>query len=190
MIGFFLLLILIFVIIPIGIGILIFYLLKKYSNKRVAKYFAIIYALIYLGIAGSVIFEDQLFTKNDAKKLVEEQNINLSDNFKLTENNTETAIGDYYHTFTLEISGRDKDNAINEITNSKDFKKSGEKIIDYPYSAGINRYEGTKQIQNYETNSEYVREYFQPNGQGYAPTFRRIKIEKYRNNLIFEDIDD
>ena len=53
------------------------------------------------------------------------------------------------------------------------------------------RYSGPKITQNYETLAAYVREYFQPGERkGYAPTFRRISIEKENNKLIFEDIDE
>jgi hypothetical protein len=35
-----------------------------------------------------------------------------------------------------------------------------------------------------------VRELFEPQGGGYAPTFRKIKIDKENNILVFEDIDE
>ena len=190
MIELFLILFLIFIALPIGIGYLIYFLIKKYWSKKIANYFAVFYSVIFLIISGQIIFEDQLFTKNDAKKLIEEQNIILQDDFKLITNRSETAIGDYYHTFELQITEKDKTEAINKIKTSDNFKLLGAQIIDYAYAVDINRYTGKKQIQNYETPNGFVREYFQPNGQGYAPTFRRIIIEKNTNKLIFEDIND
>lgn len=190
MIGLFLLLFLIFILLPLGLGILIFFLIKQYWNKKYAKYFAIGYSVIFLLIAGRIIFEDQLFLKKDALELLNEQNINLEDDFIIIKNESFSGIGDYYHTFELEISEKDKRKGINEIKSSKDFITIEQKIINFPYSPEINRYKGSKKIQNYETENGFVREYFQPNGQGYAPTFRRIKLNKKDNILIFEDIDD
>lgn len=54
------------------------------------------------------VFEDQLFTKHNAKELVEEQLILLVDKFEVKENKSMSAIGDYHHIFTLEISEPDK----------------------------------------------------------------------------------
>ena len=54
----------------------------------------------------------------------------------------------------------------------------------------MDKYTGKKITQNYEDSTRFVREYFEPNGQGYAPTYRRIEIDKTENKLIFEDIDE
>ena len=143
-----------------------------------------------LTITFLIIFEDQLFTKNRANKLVEEQGIELIDEFELVHNESMTAIGDYYHTFTLEISEKDKQRAISEIKNSDNFQLDNHSIDYKPYLSK-NRYFGPKVIQNYETEYAFVREYFEPSGQkGYAPTFRRISISKSKNELTFEDIDE
>ena len=135
------------------------------------------------------VFEDQLFTKGNAKELVEEQKILLQDNFELKENKSMSAIGDYYHTFTLKLSERDIQNAIIKIKSADNFK--ADNSIDQMLYLSDKRYFGPKVTQNYETENAYVREYFQPSGrEGYAPTFRRISISKTRNELTFEDIDE
>jgi hypothetical protein len=136
------------------------------------------------------VFEDQLFTKGNAKELVEEQQIILGDEFELIENKSMSAVGDYYHTFTLKISDRDKQNAISKIISADNFKKDYTSADQMLYLSE-DRYFGPKVTQNYETEKAFVREYFQPSGQkGYAPTFRRISISKSENELIFEDIDE
>ena len=136
------------------------------------------------------VFEDQLFTKGNAKELVEEQQILLQDKFELKENKSMSAIGDYYHTFTLKISERDKQSAIATIKRSDNFKADNTSIDQTLYLSD-NRYFGPKVTQNYETENSYVREYFEPSGRkGYAPTFRRISISKTKNELTFEDIDE
>ena len=136
------------------------------------------------------VFEDHLFTKGNAKELVEEQQILLAEKFELKENKSMSAIGDYYHTFTLEISDLDKQNAILNIKSAETFKGKNSSIESLLYQQQ-DRYFGLKVIQNYETENLYIREYFQPSGRkGYAPIFRRISISKEVNELTFEDIDE
>lgn len=183
-------LILIFLAIPTGLGILVYLIPKRLGYPKLAKYLTIAYGLFVLTIGLYIVFEDQLFTKNHAKELVEEQDIKLTDDFKLLKNESSSAIGDYYHTFTLEISEHDKQNAILKIKTSENFTTDNSSINELLYLSD-QRYFGPKVTQNYETERSYVREYFKPSGRkGYAPTFRRIKISKSKNELIFEDIDE
>ena len=184
------LLILVFVGIPVGIGLLLYFVPKRLGHPKTAKYLTIGYGVLVLTITLFIVFEDQLFTKNSAYKLVSEQGIELNDEFELIHNESMSAIGDYYHTFTLKISESDKQKAISEIKNANNFQ-SNDSSIDHLLYLSDNRYFGPKVTQNYETENAFVREYFQPSGQkGYAPTFRRISIDKEANELTFEDIDE
>lgn len=184
------LLILVFIGIPVGLGLLFFFIPKKLGYPKTAKYLTIGYGLLILTFALYIAFEDQLFTKSNARELVEEQDLILTDEFDLTENKSMSAIGDYYHTFTLEISERDKQNAILKIKSADNFKTDNSSIDQTLYMSD-QRYFGPKVILNYETKNAYVREYFQPRGQeGYAPIFRKISISKTKNELTFEDIDE
>jgi hypothetical protein len=189
--GFLFIIILVFVGLPIGIGCLFYFIPKKLGYPKIAKYLTIVYGLIVLTIVFFTAFEDQFFTKNNAKELVEEQEIELSDDFQLLKNQSMSAIGEYYHTFTLKISAKDKANAILKIKNSEYFKTSNGSIDSLMFQTKPDRYFGNKIIQNYETEDYFVREYFKPSGRsGYAPTFRRIIISKTKNELTFEDIDE
>jgi hypothetical protein len=184
------LLILVFIGIPIGLGFLFYFIPKKLGYPKTAKYLTIAYGLFVLTIGLYIAFEDQLFTKNNAKELVEEQDFKLTEDFELLKNESMSAIGDYYHTFTLKISERDKQNAISKIKSADNFKTDNATIDQMLYLSD-QRYFGPKVTQNYETENSYVREYFEPSGQeGYAPTFRRISISKTKNELTFEDIDE
>ncbi len=183
--------ILVFVGIPLVIGLLLYFIPKRLGYPKTAKYVTISYGLIVLAIGLFIAFEDQLFTKNNAKELVEEQNFILLDEFELLNNESMSAIGDYYHTFTLKISDRDKQDAITKIKSSDNYKIDDGSIETLLYQHAPDRYFGKKIIQNYETDNTYVREYFEPSGRkGYAPTFRRISISKTSNELTFEDIDE
>jgi hypothetical protein len=182
--------ILVFVGLPIGLACLLYFVPKKLGYPKTGKYLAIIFGLLVLTLVLWTVFEDRLFTKNNAKELVEEQQILLVDKFELQENKSMSAIGDYYHTFTLKLSESDRQNAILKIKSADNFKADNSSIDQRLYLSD-KRYFGTKVTQNYETENAYVREYFQPSGQeGYAPTFRRISISKTKNELTFEDIDE
>ncbi len=184
------LLILTFVGIPIGIGCLLYFIPKKIGHPKTGKYLTIIFGILVLTVVLWIVFEDQFFTKGNAKELVEEQKILLQDNFELIENKSMSAIGDYYHTFTLKLSERDRQNAIMKIKGGDNFKAGNNSIDQIPYFSD-KRYFGPKVTQNYETGNAYVCEYFQPSGkEGYAPTFRRISISKTKNELTFEEIDE
>jgi hypothetical protein len=182
--------ILVFIGLPIALIWLFNFIPKKLGYPKTGKYLAVIFGLFVLTIILLTAFEDQLFTKDSAKELVEEQQIIMADEFELTENKSTSAIGDYYHTFTLKISDRDKQNAISKIISADNFKKDNSSVDQTLYLSD-DRYFGPKVTQNYETEKAFVREYFQPSGQkGYAPTFRRISISKSDNELTFEDIDE
>ena len=182
--------IIVFVGLPVGLGCLFYFVPKKLGYPKTGKYLAVIFGVLVLTLVLWSVFEDQLFTKDNAKELVEEQEILLRDKFDLKENESMSAVGDYYHTFTLKISVRDKQNAILKIKSADNFKTDNTSIDQMLYLSD-QRYFGPKVTQNYVTEKTYVREYFKPSGQkGYAPTFRRISISKTKNELTFEDIDE
>lgn len=172
----------------IGIIWLCFWLPKKLGYPKFGKYFSIALGIIIGIYVLSGIFEDELFSQNNATKLLAEQNVKLNDEFELKENKSMSAIGDYYHTFTLKISNKDKNRIIGEIQKAKNFN-SDLKTENY-FENRDDYYHGPKRIKNYETESQYIRELFQPNGDNYAPTWRKIEIDKKENLLIFEDIDE
>jgi hypothetical protein len=179
----------VFVGIPIGLGFLFYFIPKKLGYPKVAKYLSATFVLLILAAALFLVFQDEFFTKNDAKKLVEEQHIKLNNKFELLKNESSSAMGaDYYHTFTLKISEADREQAIQIIKKSKIFKSDNPSIDENLYLTQ-SRYFGPKVYQDYENKGSYVREYFEPSGQqGYAPTFRRISISKTESKLTFEDI--
>jgi hypothetical protein len=174
----------------ISIGCLFYFIPKKLGFPIISKILLITYIFLVILSVFYVVFEDQLFTKSDAKELVEEQQINLTDEFVLLKNESFSGIGEYYHTFSIKISVKDKRNAIFKIKSSKNFN-SKKSDIDSLLSFSNKRYFGPTLYRNYETESDYVREYFKPSRkEGYAPIFRKISIKKIKNELKFEDFDD
>ena len=180
----------IFIGLPLGVGFLLYFVPKRLGYPKTAKYLTLSYGLLAGLLVLIVVFEDQFFSKDKAKELVQGQQIVLMDKFEIRENKSFSAIGDYYHTFTLKISQRDNRNAVLKIKSASNYKALNANVDKTLYLSG-QRYFGTKITQNYETQTAYVREYFQPSGrQGYAPTFRRISINKATMQLKFEDIDE
>ena len=180
--------ILIVLTIIIGLIWLSFWLPNELGYPKFGKYLSIIVGVIIGLFVLSEIFEDELFSKNKASELLGEQNIKLNEEFEIIENKSMYSIGDYYHTFQLKISKKDKTRIIDEIKKSKKFNLD-EQTESY-FDNREDYYEGSKRIKNYETESEFIREFFEPQGEGYAPIWRKIKIDKKENLLRFEDIDE
>ncbi|MBW4362460.1 hypothetical protein [Flavobacterium taihuense] len=47
-----------------------------------------------------------------------------------------------------------------------------------------------KELKITKRETHFVRELFEPQGEGYAAIWRTIEIVKEENKLIFEDIDE
>ena len=174
--------------IPILIGYLIYRLIKRKFKVKYANIFAIIYSLLFFLFILYQIYEDELFTKNEATELVEDLGFKLNDDFEIIENKSNEGMESMTHTFILKISNNDRNRLINEIKTSKNYMPdsifSTDKIV-YP-----DHYKGKKIVWNYEDESWYIRHYYQPNGEGYAPTDRSISISKTSNELRFEDVNE
>jgi hypothetical protein len=178
------------VLIAGGIIYLFYWIPKRLGYPTAGRILATVITLSLCITVALNVFDDELFSKNDAEELLAEQDLKLTDNFEILENKSMAGIGDYYHTFTLRVSEKDKKTIIGKIKSSSNFtvvkEMESARYSDNPYDY----YSGPKRIKNYETETQFVRELFEPKGQGYAPTFRKIEIEKAENKLIFEDIDE
>ncbi|MGM8363584.1 hypothetical protein ACSV4D_16845 [Flavobacterium sp. ARAG 55.4] len=180
------------VLIPSAFCIWLMYILysipAKSGQKKLGIFLSSIVGLFFIYITVNMIFEDELFSKKDSENLLAEQNIVLNNDFELLENKSMSAIGDYYHTFTLKITAEDKTRIINEIKNSENFNLDP-KSENY-FDNREDYYNGPKRIKNYETEKQFVRELFEPQGKGYAPTWRKIKVDKNENILEFVDTNE
>ena len=57
----------------IGFGLVLYFLPKIFGHPKTGKVLLITFGLIVLILTILIGFEDQFFTKSDAKKLIEEQ---------------------------------------------------------------------------------------------------------------------
>ncbi len=172
----------------LGITILFYWIPQKLGYRKTGIVLSCIAGLTIIIIAVFAIFEDELFSKGNARDLLKEQNITLYDDFELLKNKSMSGIGDYYHTFTIKISNKDKSHIISEIENSNNFKGPNESVPDITQM--VDSYTGKEITQNFENDKQYIRKLYKPNGKGYAPTYRIITIDKNEDKLVFEDIDE
>lgn len=180
-------LILIFIGAPVGIGLFIYWAIKSSGHPKVAKLITLVYGLFILIIATLIYFDDELFTKSEAKRYLAEHKFELNENFEIL-NNKSGGLTDYYHVFELEITKNEKEKFINQIKLNENFTKGISD--DFYLPAKLNRYLGKPIISCYENKLYFKFEYFKPNGQGAAPTYNIITISKKKNWLMYENIID
>lgn len=162
-----------YIIILIGILLLSFgivyfsyWIPKKFENKKLGF---ILFRILILGIVLLIlafIFNDSLFFKSDVKEYLSFQNIELKDEFQIKDNES-SGFRDYYHKFELEISESDKHRVINQIKSAENYQPKTNNDFYLPELAK-NRYQGDTLYANYQTNSEYKKAMFYPNGKGYT----------------------
>lgn len=188
---FWLLIILLIIVLTIGLIYLGYWIPKRFGKRKLGKWIAGILSITVLAFILSIVFEDEIFFKSDAEELIAEHNIELKDNFELNTNEF-TGIKDFYHRFELTISESDKSRITNKIKNAQNYQH----LVDEPIDIRVDkpRYSDSNNGQeftaNYQTESEYVYEYYKPNERGYTPTYHRISILKAENKLIYENISD
>ena len=133
----------------IAIVFIIYIILRKFNHPRIAKYLIISLIsgliILFLTIVWSEVFENELFDKDDARKLLEKKQIILVDDFEIIKKESAIFINGSQE-FTLEISEQDKKAAISEI------KKSIERENNWQY---------LEHNINYENDyGDYVRKFW------------------------------
>lgn len=173
-----------------GIIFLFYWIPKRLGNPKAGRVMAIVISLSLSIAVLSDVFKDELFSKTNAQELLLLQGVKLTENFEIIENKSMSGVGDYYHTFTLRVSEKDKKIIIGQIKSSSNFTFLNEVQSTGNTNDTKDYYAGPRRIKNYETETQFVIELFEPQGKGFAPTYRKIAIDKTDNKLIFEDIDD
>lgn len=188
---FWLLIILLIIGLTIGLIYLGYWIPQRFGKRKLGKWIAGILSVAVLTLILSFVFEDELFFKSDARKLIAEHNIELEDKFELNSNEF-IGIKDFYHRFELTISESDKLKIKNKITNAVNYQNLVDEPIDIRADKPRHTVSNNNQIftANYQTENEYIYEYYKPNKKGYKPTYQRISILKTENKLIYENISD
>jgi len=84
-----------------------YWILKKSGRKKLGTIVSIVLILPFLIFTLYLLFDDLLFSKSDARQLLREHHITLSDDFKIISNQS-GGLRDYTHQFELSISEKDK----------------------------------------------------------------------------------
>jgi hypothetical protein len=129
--GLFLIIELVLIAIACGLIYLFYWIPKTIGYPKVGKYLSIFVGLSFCVVTFMTVFEDQLFSKKDARELLEEQDIHLLDSFDIIENKSNSVINNYYHTFVLRISAKDKARIIkrNQELEKFPFRQRGQDLF-------------------------------------------------------------
>ena len=164
-----------------------YWTLVNLKFKKAGKIVTIVFTALALLPFLSFALEDYFFFKSDASKFLKEDQITLTDNFKIKSNRI-TGLSDLYQKFELEISLQDKERITQQLKNSKHFQN----IVNDDYSLLSEAGPGlTKKIYRDYENDEFVRrETYQKIRMGYVSDYDIITISKTKNILTFERINE
>ena len=107
---------LIFIGLPIGFLFLLYYIGKKLESTRTGIILSASVGLVFLRCFLYLRFEDQFFSKSNARDLLAENKIELKDDFEIVDHKNDWGIGDFHQRLELKISNED------QLRLSKNFK--------------------------------------------------------------------
>lgn len=129
-----------------------------------------------------IFFVEEHTSKKEVINLLSENNIILVDEFIIESDSTRNDIDFYELVVVLKISKKDMNLIINAIKNAEQF--TSEQIA----SHNREQFGGDKLIQNYETDSFYVRESYERGGY-HRPFWKRISVSKFKSQLEFHELN-
>ncbi|MFT7379844.1 MAG: hypothetical protein ACI8ZQ_001597, partial [Bacteroidia bacterium] len=133
---------------------LTYWTFRIFKRPKIGKYVSSFLTLGFILLCMSPWISDWTFSKNDARKLLAEHNIELKDDFKILKNESGGFI-DYAHTLKIQISDSDKSRIAKEIRESKKFLE----IVDFKNNFPSADYETFEKL-NFETENYLNREYY------------------------------
>ncbi len=112
----------------IGVIYFTYWLPKKLGNKKLGIILSRSLIVVLSVFLLFPLFEDSLFFKSDARRILAEYKINLNNDFKIISNKTDNFYG-YDHQFELEISENDKKTIIQQIKLAKNYQDTTKSIL-------------------------------------------------------------
>lgn len=171
---FLIILFVIFIGIPVGFLFLLYYIGKRLESKRTGIILSSSVGLFFLLCFLYLRFEDQLFTRSNARELLLTNKIELKDDFEIIQNETNFAVGDFHQRFELKISTQDKSLLVSHFKRKTDSINS---ILEkYPNS-----------FQEYHENEEG---FFKENSSQSEIEKDYIFISKKGQKLIYEVVQE
>lgn len=110
---FWLILFLIFIGIPVGFLWVLYFIGKKLESRKTGIVLASTVGFLYLLGAFYLYFEDEFFTKSQAREILVNNKIELKEDFEIINNETGGGMGDYYQIFSLKIGKNDAEKCRN-----------------------------------------------------------------------------
>lgn len=164
----------IFIGLPIGFLFLLYYIGKKLESKRTGIILSASVGLVFLLCFLYLRFEDQFFSKSNARDLLLTNKIELKDDFDIINHKTDWGIGDFHQRLELKISKED------QLRLSKNFKEKSDSI-----NTILKKYPNA--FREYRENTEgYVKE----NSKHSSIEEDYIFISKKENKLIYELVQE
>ena len=165
---------LIFIGLPLGFLFLLYYIGKKLESKRTGIILSASVGLVFLLCFLYLRFEDQFFSKSNARELLAENKIELKDDFEIVDYKTGWGIGDFHQRLELKISKED------QLRLSKNFKEKSDSI-----STILQKLPNA--FREYRENTEG---YFKENSKHSSIEEDYIFICKNENKLIYELVQE
>ena len=165
---------LIFIGLPVGFLFLLYFIGKKLESKRTGIILSTSLGMLFLLFFLYLKFEDEFFSKSNARDLLAENKIELKDDFEIKEYQTAVAIGDFYQRLELKISNSDR------LRLSNNFKKKTD-------SVNIILKNNSHSFQEYRENSNG---FFKETRKQSEIEESSIFISKTENILIYELVEE
>jgi hypothetical protein len=184
---FYILLFLGFIALVVGLIYFSYWLPKKLGQKKLGIVLSGSLIFIIVCFILSIVFENELFFKSDAKKRLQENNIILVDQFSFSSINIDELSG--ITQFDLNISQKDKRNIIDKIIHAANYQDSVSDMYD-PIEKWP-RYSKNNAVYtaNYKDGWNYIYEVYQTNKIGYAPVQYIISVSIVNNTLSYVRLD-
>ena len=170
-------------ILAFQIAFLTYWIFRVFKRPKTGKYVTLSLTFGFILLFMSPWISDWTFSKNDARKLLAEHNIELKDDFKILKNES-GGFMDYAHTLKIQISESDKIRIAKKIRESKGFLEFKDYNKDFPSA----NYETFEKL-NYESENHLNREYWtkEPMEDGTNHFYFQLSIKKNELQYIGTD---
>ncbi|MGL5785478.1 MAG: hypothetical protein ACRCX4_01460 [Bacteroidales bacterium] len=164
---------------------------KTYFFSKVIIFSVPVMGLIVLAGTISFFFIDRTVSKNEMREYLKKHEIVLQDDFRVLNVMEGGYYQGYYFEVSAEVSARDKQVIIDKIRLSSDFDRDGEDTQRLISKVPREEYYSSPRLtQDYETSESFIREYFESNGEGYAPDFGQLIVSKKDNIVYYIETDE
>lgn len=164
---------------------------KSYFFSKVIIFSVPVMGLIVLAGTISFFFIDRTVSKSEMREYLKKHEFVLQDDFRVLNVMEGGYYQGYYFEVSAEVSARDKQAIIDKIRLSPDFDRDGEDTQRLISKVPREEYYSSPRLtQDYETSESFIREYFESNGEGYAPDFGQLIVSKKDNIVYYIETDE